>query len=202
MKMKCIAAALIIGLSVTAVANDPAVSSADPDTALKKLKEGNARFAGGTVAVDSSWRLNFAFTDDAYNSSSTDFLHGLFDSAFQTFFFGPGNGTYTGNIFSIDVPAGTAPSLYAYQFMTSNPSLFQLQAAFQKDCVGDGCFTDGGPATFSASQAFSVQVTGVAVPESGESVLLFGASVIGICSPRRALLQFHSRPSYFTRALT
>jgi len=168
---------------ITISLNNPFQVTAAPSSGVTTLT------FSGTVVVDSSWRLNFAFTDDAYNSSSTSFLHGLFDSAFQAFFFGPGNGTYTGNIFSIDVPAGTVPSLYAYQFMTSNPSLFRLQAFFLKDCVGDGCFTDGGPSTtFSATQAFSVLVTnGVAVPEGGASVLLFGASVIGICFVRRSL---------------
>jgi carbonic anhydrase len=49
--MKWIIRALLIGLSATALANDPAVSSADSDSALNKLKEGNARFAGSTTST-------------------------------------------------------------------------------------------------------------------------------------------------------
>jgi hypothetical protein len=142
----------------------------------------------GTVVVDPNWRITGASPDIPYNSQGQARLTFIMITPAFTSFLSGGIGTYTGDIFTIDVLEGTLPDLYAFEFMSSNPSVFRLFASFEPACATEGCLVKGGPSTFTASQAFSVLVTnGSAVPEGGASILLLGASVAGLCLVRRDL---------------
>ena len=148
----------------------------------------------GTVVVDPNWRITGASPDIAYNSTGQARLTFIMITPAFTSFLSGGTGTYTGDIFSIDVLHGTLPDLYAFEFMSSNPSVFRLFASFEPACATEGCFVKGGPSTFTASQAFSVLVTnGSAVPEGGASVFLLGASVAGLVFARRARLTIEGK---------
>lgn len=142
----------------------------------------------GTVFVDSTYRMTSAHADAPFNSSQTNgLLTGSFSAAFLTFFSG-GNGTYTGSIFEIDVPAGTPPDLYAFQQFSSNPAMFTVQAdpvfvvANRPDSIN-------GNVGFSDSANFSVLVSAPAngVPDSGSTLLLMSlGGVAGVgCARRR-----------------
>ena len=50
MKTKLFVLPILAGLALTALAHDTAVTSVPPDTALNKLKEGNARFVGSATS--------------------------------------------------------------------------------------------------------------------------------------------------------
>jgi hypothetical protein len=140
----------------------------------------------GSVVVDSGWHLQQASFDVPFNASGNSLTGVAFTADFVSFLFGGGTGTYIGNIFSVDVLAGTLADFYGYRFGGLNLSELALTAVFDKGCIGDGCFTDGGSTAFTANQAFSVLVTnGVAVPESGASVLLLGASLAGLFCVKR-----------------
>jgi hypothetical protein len=81
-----------------------------------------------------------------------------------------GTGTYTGVIFSMNVPAATPLDFYGFQF-TSGLSQLRLQA---RNLTND--------TTSSANQAFSVLVANdrATVPESGSTVLLLGSAMAAL----------------------
>jgi hypothetical protein len=137
----------------------------------------------GTVVVDQNYQMSFAGVDNPFNMSHSNVLTALLDPAFVAFF-GGGNGTYTGNLFNVTVPAGTLADLYAFKELSNVASEFTIQAFLLSNVNSP----NGGPLPFTASYAFSVLVTnGNQVPEGGSSALLLGASVAGICFVRRKL---------------
>lgn len=141
----------------------------------------------GTLTIDPNYHFNAAGFDFPNNASSTESLGGAFDAAFNTFLATMGTGTYTGNIFSLNVPAGTPADLYAYRQFSNLASEVRV-SAFPLSNINS---PDGGPPTFTASAAFSVLVTNGntnGVPEGGSTLLLLGASLAGICVVRRGLI--------------
>lgn len=189
-RLVLLVSALLTLFAFTATAVPLTLSLSNPNQMTAAPSSGVTTLSfSGTVTIDPDYSPYSANFDFPYNSSSTNSLTGLFNSNFLTFF-GPGtsNGTYTGVIFTIDVPSGTPADLYAYQFMSSNLSMLTLGVARNSGgCIVEGCFVNGGPpSTFFASQAFSVNVTnGSQVPEGGSSVLLLAASVAGLLFVRR-----------------
>jgi hypothetical protein len=181
-------AAMLLAPAVQAVPMaDPVTLSLDnPNQVTAAPSSGVTTLSfSGTVTIDPNYTPFSANADAPYNSSSTLFLSGMFDPAFLAFFFpGTSQGTYTGTIFTLDVPAGTPPDFYGYQFMTSNLSLLKLGVVVFDDKAN----VVNGSLEFFAQEAFSVTVTnGNQVPESGGTLLLLGASVVGICCVRRSL---------------
>jgi hypothetical protein len=182
-----LALAFLLPVAAEAVTMDPVTISLDNPNQVVAAPSGGfitLNFSG-TIVVDSDYRLSFAVVDSPWNMSHTNFLSAFFDSAFVTFLSG-GNGTYTGNIFSVDVPAGTPADLYAFQELSNLASELTIQA-FPFSQINS---PDGGPPPFTASAAFSVLVTNgtpTTVPEGGSSMLLLGAAVAGLCFVRRKL---------------
>lgn len=115
----------------------------------------------GTVVVCPGCFMIFSQLDNPYNNTDTASLMGSLDAAFATFSSG-GSGTYTGPLFSIDVPMGTAPDLYAFA-LVGGPSELHLFGA------------SAGGSMFEPTADFSVQVT--AVPEPSVELLLFAAAI-------------------------
>lgn len=130
----------------------------------------------GTVVVDPNWQMQSASIDAAYNVTKTIFLSGMFSSAFQAFVLGASSGTYTGVIFTIDVPAGTPVGFYGVPFQGHGPTLLKVQASTPT------------MTTFIASAPFSIQVTGAAVaaPEGGSTLLLLGVAASAITGLKAA----------------
>ncbi|MEY2486764.1 MAG: hypothetical protein QOH39_2412 [Verrucomicrobiota bacterium] len=144
----------------------------------------------GTVIVAPNYRMDLASFDEPFNNSQTNFLTGTFNAAFLTFF-GGGSGTYTGSIFEINVPAGTPPDLYAYEVMSSNPSIFTVSAFFDGGVVANRPDSTNGVSDVSDTAAFSVLVNAPVngVPDSGSTLLMLGASVVALGFTQRMFVR-------------
>ncbi len=179
--LPALAEAVLMGPSnpVTITLDNPNQTVAAPSSGFLTLG------FSGTIVVDPNYTMIFAGADNPFNMSQTNSLTASFDAAFLTFF-GGGNGTYTGNIFDITVPMGTPADLYAFEELSTNPSVFSITAV----PLSNANSPDGGPPPFTATAAFSVLVTSGStngVPEGGSSVVLLGLSVGGLLFARRAL---------------
>lgn len=115
----------------------------------------------GTVVVCPGCFMIFSQLDNPSNSSLTNSLIGTLDPAFALFSSG-GFGTYIGPLFSIDVPTGTPPDLYAFSLL-GGPSQLHVNGA------------SAGGSMFNPTADFSVNVT--AVPEPSAALLLFAAAI-------------------------
>lgn len=132
----------------------------------------------GTVEIDQFFIVNLPQLDQPSNGSNT--LAATLDSGFVTFTQSVGATqiyTYTGTLFTVDVPAGTPAGTYDTAQLNLNE------------------FTAGGN-TDEAHAAFSVVVTGAtnggpggpgnSVPENGATALLLGLSLAGLAVAERS----------------
>lgn len=134
----------------------------------------------GTVTIDQFFSASGAFVDDPTNSMHTSSLLASLDSAFATFASG-GMGTYTGTLFSVQVPALTSPDLYGFSFSGSaKVEIFTFTAA-QAGETGMAVFSvdvkapNGGPGPNP-------------VPDHDVTLLLLGVSAIVLYFARRVFL--------------
>jgi len=130
----------------------------------------------GTISIDPSYQhIGVAY------SSPTNFTHTLSltintSVAFNLWFANNPNGTFTGTILEISVPAGTPADFYGYEVNANNLATF-----------GIGVQPVTGGTSTSAEQAYSVTVTnGGAVPVSGATLLLLALSGAILFFARRA----------------
>jgi hypothetical protein len=134
----------------------------------------------GTVTVDPNYHFSGAFFDPAFNNSHTNFLSGQLDAGFAIAW--NGTGTYTGDLFQIDVPAGTPADLYSVQAMSNMLSQLYVDVVL----VGGGTNGVDGGTVIRASQAYSVLVmNGQNVPENDTTLLLLGLVVAILFFARR-----------------
>jgi hypothetical protein len=162
--------------AISVTLDSPNQSVAAPSSGITTLT------FSGTVVVDTFFSLNTPSVDNPTNSLNTFALVATLDGAFAGFAATTFGGTYTGNVFSVDVPTGTPVDLYAY-FFGSGSSQIRLNE-----------YTAGGNVD-DASAAFSVNVTGGssggpggnAVPENGGTLLFSGISLSAVCLARRRL---------------
>lgn len=157
--------ALVEAVPLTLTLDNPNQVVAPPSSGITTLDY------TGTINLDPGYKLGSATVFNPFNSSGTLSLNATFAAPFLTFFT-VGTGSFSGSLFSIAVPTGTPPDLYAYRSpLFTSPSTFSLSAfnTETQDQVG-------------ASQAFSVLVTndGRAVPDNGKTVLLFAVSAAGL----------------------
>ena len=149
----------------------------------------------GTVTIDPAWTPQGANFDFPFNSAMTNSLTGSFNSAFLAFFLpGTSNGTYTGAIFTINVPTGTPTGLYAFDSL-GGPSELILQVAEKTMAPmyleSRPAFDGTGNTTFNVMTPFSIQVTnGTSVPDGGSTIVLLG-SALGALGLIR-----HARPAW------
>ena len=130
----------------------------------------------GTISIDPSYQhIGVAYF------SPTNFTHTLSltintSAAFNLWFANNPNGTFTGTILEISVPAGTPADFYGYEVNANNLATF-----------GIGVQPVTGGTSTSAEQAYSVTVTnGSAVPDSGATLLLLGLTGAILFFARRA----------------
>jgi PEP-CTERM motif len=126
----------------------------------------------GTITFDAGFDLFSLIVDNPFNSSHTDFLTALNNFSY----FPPGSGT----IFSVTIPAGQLPDLYAFTAAGGSSELRVTEVAA------------GAPNFFEIDVPFSVQVT--AVPEP--SALCLSASGIALLAWQR---RSRSRARKFVR---
>jgi hypothetical protein len=170
-------------LTATAVPITLSLDNAIQSTAAPSVGAFTLTFTG-TVTVDSGYHFDHAFFDAAFNSSHTNSVTGSLDAGFAIAW--NGVGTYTGALFTINVFAGTPADLYAFQQLTSNPSLFYVFAAPSEDNAASD--VKGEPLA-SASQAYSVNVTnGFTVPDNDVTLILLAVTAVILYFARRMFL--------------
>ncbi len=129
----------------------------------------------GTVTVDPGFDVD-ARTFDGPFTTAFDTLPLIFTPNFDAYYlpFNPG-ATYIGDIFQIEIPAGTTPGDYLFGLNGIDPASVTLRST--------GLDGGGNVVSDFASDTFGVQATAVTVPEHGS--LSLGLAAAGVVASVR-----------------
>ena len=180
----CLAVLGLPGVTEAAVIDPVTITLNMPNQVTTVPNSGTTTLTfAGSISVLAGWQENSLGIDQPWNSSSTNSLAAGLDLGLLAW---SGNGTYTGNLFEVVVPAGTAPDLYGFKFTSSNPSVFSVGAFQTNQASGSGPSINGQNPTFTANAPFSVQVNApvAGVPDQGSTLLLMGASIVALGAGR------------------